>query len=113
MKADLDRAGWYVRNSNNQLHPVGEKEANKFGLYDMHGNVWEWVEDDWHDNYKGAPDDGSPWIDKKRGDNRVIRGGFWGNGSRNCRSAIRYFVQPDDRYYGRGFRLARSVTLSP
>ena len=50
---------------------MGEKEPNAFGLHDMHGNVWEWVEDDWHDSYEGAPDDGTPWIDKPRGSTRV------------------------------------------
>jgi formylglycine-generating enzyme required for sulfatase activity len=86
---DLDRAGWYDENSGDKLHPVGEKEPNSFGLYDMHGNVWEWVEDDWHKNYKGAPNDGRAWIDEPRGARRVIRGGGWGNVARLCRSAIR------------------------
>ena len=59
---DLAAVGWYCGNSEDRLHPVGEKEPNAFGLYDMHGNVWEWVEDDWHGNYKKAPTDGSASI---------------------------------------------------
>lgn len=62
----MDRAGWYEKNSKYQLYPVGEKEPNSFGLHDMHGNVLEWVEDDWHEDYKGAPEDGHAWIDKPR-----------------------------------------------
>ena len=108
---DLDRAGWYAKNSGNQLHPVGEKEPNGFGLYDMHGNVWEWVEDDWHDNYGGAPDDGSAWIDEPRGVDRVVRGGSWLDVAQDCRSAFRNNDSPDGRGYDVGFRLARSVTL--
>ena len=72
---DLDRAGWYDANSGEELRPVGKKEPNTYGLYDMHGNVYEWVEDDLHDNYDGAPNDGRAWIDKPRGTNRVARGG--------------------------------------
>ena len=109
----MDRAGWYEKNSDEQTHPVGEKEPNGFGLYDMHGNVWEWVEDDWHNNYDGAPDDGSAWIDEPRGVDRVVRGGGWGNLARRCRSASRYGDRPDFRFGGLGFRLARSVTLDP
>ncbi len=65
-ESDLSRAGWYHENSDGKLHPVGEKVPNAFGLYDMHGNVWEWVADDGHDNYKTAPNDGRAWIDDPR-----------------------------------------------
>jgi formylglycine-generating enzyme required for sulfatase activity len=80
---DLDRAGWYLKNSGAQLPPVGEKEPNAFGLYDMHGNVWEWIEDVWHDSYKGAPNDGSPWVDNPRSSIRVLRGGSWNSIARD------------------------------
>jgi len=106
---DLDRTGWYRRNSKFRLHPVGEKEVNKFGLYDMHGNVWEWVEDDFHDSYIDAPDDGSAWINQIRGDYRVFRGGCWSNEPRICRSAYRSFFPPHSRFNFLGFRLAKSV----
>ncbi|MDL1958219.1 MAG: SUMF1/EgtB/PvdO family nonheme iron enzyme [Deltaproteobacteria bacterium] len=108
---DLDRAGWYNKNSGNQLHPVGEKEPNSFGLYDMHGNVWEWVEDDWHDNYNGGPNDGRAWSDSPRGSHRVIRGGSWGFDAPYCRSAIRYGRPPSLRFNDLGFRLSRPVSL--
>ncbi|MFN9617164.1 MAG: formylglycine-generating enzyme family protein, partial [Dolichospermum sp.] len=70
--------------------------ANNFGLYDMHGNVWEWCLDDWHDNYKGAPTDGSPWFnsDDKLSDKSkpaVMRGGSWFNYPQLCRSASRNY----------------------
>ena len=111
---DLDRAGWYSNNSQGQTHPVGEKEPNDFGLFDMHGNVWEWVEDDWHGNYKEeAPNDGCSWIGKKRGSFRVIRGGCWGGDARYCRSAFRSYGSPAYRDGILGFRLSRSVTLVP
>ncbi|MGD9325028.1 MAG: SUMF1/EgtB/PvdO family nonheme iron enzyme, partial [Desulfobacterales bacterium] len=80
---DLDRAGWYVENSGYKLHPVGEKEPNEFGLYDMHGNIWEWVEDDWHGSYNSAPEDGGAWIDEPRGADRVVRGGSWDGGAQD------------------------------
>jgi formylglycine-generating enzyme required for sulfatase activity len=102
---DLERAGWYRANSDDTLHPVGEKEPNSFGLYDMHGNVWEWIEDDWHKNYKGAPGDGSAWVDEPRGSYRVIRGGSWDLPAGDCRSAARYGGGPGDRHYFLGFRL--------
>ncbi len=110
---DLDRAGWYRENSGGELHPVGDKEPNAYGLYDMHGNVYEWVEDDWHDNYKGAPDNGRAWVDDPRGANRVMRGGSWGFVAHRCRSAYRHYLRPDDRDDYVGFRLSRSVTLGP
>ena len=71
-------------------HAVGQKLPNAWGLYDMSGNVWEWCEDNWHDNYIGAPKDGSAWL-KNGNDNRSpLRGGSWGSLPRNCRSAIRF-----------------------
>ncbi|WP_419548118.1 SUMF1/EgtB/PvdO family nonheme iron enzyme [Microcystis sp.] len=72
-----------------QTTPVGQFPPNAFGLYDMHGNVWEWCADTWHDNYDGAPTDGSVWI-KNGNDNRSpLRGGFWYNDPDYCRSACR------------------------
>jgi formylglycine-generating enzyme required for sulfatase activity len=104
-KEDLDRVGWYYDNSGKKLHPVGEKEPNAFGLYDMHGNVLEWVEDDYHDTYKDGPDDGRAWIDDPRGSARVVRGGCWHSPAWYCRSAYRLGVGPDARVRFLGFRL--------
>jgi formylglycine-generating enzyme required for sulfatase activity len=110
---DLDRAGWYFGNADGELHPVGEKEPNGFGLYDMHGNVWEWMEDDWHVSYKGAPVDGSAWRDDPRGSIRVIRGGSWFFDAAGCRSASRDYNPPGNRSFVLGFRLSRSVAPGP
>ena len=85
-------------------------KPNAFGLHDMHGNVWEWVEDCWHDNYQGAPVNGSAWTTGDCG-RRVLRGGSWGNLPGDLRSAYRNRYSPDIRYNVIGFRLAR--TLNP
>ena len=85
---------------------VGSFEiANAFGLYDMHGNVWEWCLDHWHDSYEGAPIDGSAWLSDNEGARCVVRGGSWNNYPENCRSAFRYDDAPESRYYGSGFRV--------
>jgi formylglycine-generating enzyme required for sulfatase activity len=89
--------------------PVGKKVANAFGLHDMHGNVYEWVEDFWHDSYKGAPTDGSAWT-KDGSDRHVVRGGSWGNTPRVLRAAYRTSDDPDIRDNDRGFRLARTLS---
>ena len=87
--------------------PVGYFEvANEFGLCDMHGNVWEWCEDHYHDSYKGAPEDGTVWIDEKpKEELRILRGGSWIVDPWYCRSARRYFGDPSNRGYGLGFRV--------
>ncbi|MEB3310593.1 MAG: formylglycine-generating enzyme family protein [Snowella sp.] len=71
---------------------VGLFPPNAYGLYDMHGNVWEWCEDEWHDNYDEAPSDGSAWVDNHSdSDGRIIRGGSWHSHPIYCRSANRYY----------------------
>ena len=108
-EADLSRAGWYEKNSERSPQAVGGKEPNAFGLYDMHGNVWEWVEDDWHENYKDGPDTEKPVIKNPRSVIRVLRGGCWFNSAADCRSAIRYWFEPSIRFDIFGFRLSRSL----
>jgi formylglycine-generating enzyme required for sulfatase activity len=110
-ESKLGEYAWYGDNSEIKTHPVGQKKPNAWGLYDMHGNIWEWVEDDYHENYEGAPTDGRAWIDEPRGAYRVIRGGSWSSGARSCRAANRYGYRPGMRRNNLGFRLARSVAL--
>jgi formylglycine-generating enzyme required for sulfatase activity len=100
---------WFDVNSSNQTHVVGEKISNAFGLYDMHGNVWEWVQDTWHDNYQGAPVDGTAWINGGDQSRRVRRGGAWSIGSASLRSANRFHGVVDNRGGSTGLRIARSL----
>lgn len=102
---NLEEVGWYSKNSNGETHRVAEMESNELGLYDMSGNVWEWCQDKWHDNYEGAPIDGTAW-EIGGSSSRVVRGGRWSDGAQACRSAYRGGYSPDGRdYSGIGFRL--------
>ena len=105
---ELGRYAWFNANSGNSTLPVGEKLPNAFGLYDMHGNVWEWTEDCWNDNYNGAPSDGSAWTSGNCG-LRVLRGGSWYSFPQFTRSAFRGRVDVSYRNFNLGFRLARML----
>ena len=84
---------------------VGSFPPNSFGLYDMHGNLWEWCQDHWHKNYKRAPNNGSPWLSDKENASRVLRGGSWQNDPWFCRSASRSRDKPEDKISDVGFRV--------
>ncbi len=95
---------------------VGIFPPNDFGLHDMHGNVWEWCEDDWHDSYRGAPEDGRAWLEENATDTyKLVRGGSWGNNPVFCRSAFRGNNSRDLRNYNIGCRVCCEPprTLSP
>jgi formylglycine-generating enzyme required for sulfatase activity len=97
---------------NRQTAPVGSFAANRFGLYDMHGNVWQWTEDCYHKDYEGAPQDGSAWIEGADCSGRVGRGGSWLNVPRNLRSASRYWSTTDARFKLLfGFRVGRTLFI--
>lgn len=104
---DIGSVAWYTDNSGNIPHPSSQKTPNAWGLHDMSGNIWEWVEDNWHDNYNGAPADGSAWLGGSN--RRVLRSGSWYLSPPYVRAAFRSSIEPSSREYGLGFRLARSL----
>ncbi len=103
----LDQVGWHEGNSGSETRDAGLLLPNALGLYDMSGNVWEWCADDWHDNYKGAPADGSAWVDSpERGSFRVLRGGSWDLYDFLCSVSYRINGTPDYRDGDIGLRVA-------
>jgi formylglycine-generating enzyme required for sulfatase activity len=88
-----------------QTTEVGRFPANAFGLYDMHGNVWEWCADHWHENYDGAPTDGSVWLNENENNSPLLRGGSWYHLPERCRSAYRFTPVPVDHDDPYGFRV--------
>nr|VFK54317.1 MAG: Formylglycine-generating enzyme, required for sulfatase activity, contains SUMF1/FGE domain [Candidatus Kentron sp. TUN] len=108
-KAALDPIAWYDANSNGRTHPVARKEPNPWGFFDMLGNVWEWTQDHWYVDYRGAPADGTAWegLDSEAGADRVYRGGSWGSDASVVRAAVRNRNRPDIPGISLGFRCAR------
>jgi formylglycine-generating enzyme required for sulfatase activity len=101
---------WFNKNSEFKTQSVAKKKPNAFGLYDMRGNVWQWVGDPYHDSYNGAPSDGSVWGQGADASRRVVRGGSWNNDPQRLRSASRNGVTTDNRDGNIGFRIARTLT---
>jgi formylglycine-generating enzyme required for sulfatase activity len=110
-ESELGVYAWYAGTAGDKTHAVAEKQPNPWGLHDMHGNVWEWGEDCWHNNYEGAPTDGSAWLEGYGGrcGRRVLRGGSWSEEPESLRSAIRHRFYAVNRSNFIGFRLAQDL----
>jgi formylglycine-generating enzyme required for sulfatase activity len=103
---DLEAMAWYDKNSGGTTHPVAKKQANAWGLYDMHGNAFEWTADFYGDYSSGAVTD--PTTGPSKGSSRVYRGGCANCSARYCRSAYRYSPPEESFNGGIGFRLVRT-----
>lgn len=108
--AALGEYAWFDNNSGREPHPVGERKPDAWQLYDIPGNVFEWCEDDYHDNYAGAPADGRAWVDNPRKTDRVARGGYYEFTLWCCRLAFRFQAPPD--FGGSGLRVVISEASS-
>src|SRR5262249_9737787 len=106
--AELRQYAWYADDPDRQTHEVGQKKPNAFGIYDIYGNVSEWVEDCYHDNYRDAGSDGKAWTGGNC-NRRVIRGGSWQQFARMLRSAARDWSNFDKGSDSIGFRVAREL----
>lgn len=111
-EVDLARVGWYSGNSEGRLHAVAEKEANPWGLHDMHGNVWEWCADHYSSDYS-APARVQPLaFDEKGAQRRVSRGGSWWYSAEFARSAFRFYWHQANSFDDLGFRPAKGIATS-
>jgi formylglycine-generating enzyme required for sulfatase activity len=111
-ESKLTEYAWFLENSGLETHPVGLKKPNPWGLYDIYGNAGEWVQDEYHISYKGAPTDGRAWENSFPSVStpvRIRRGGGWNGNAGCCRSAERLFAAQDKRLNSLGFRAVREV----
>ena len=108
-EAKLVDHAWFSANSEGRIQAVGGKKPNAWGLHDVHGNVWEWVQDCWHGSYQGAPETEVAWEAGCANTYRGVRGGAWFLGPRILRSADRVWLTYGDRFNYLGFRLARAL----
>src|SRR5262245_54845988 len=104
---DLKEYAWFKGNSKGEDPPVGARKPNAWGLYDLHGYVWEWCQDSWHATYEGDPADGSAW-EAKDATERMLRGGSWADDAGRCRSSFRLHKPADHRSDTVGFRGVRA-----
>ena len=104
--------GWFGDNSDGKTHPVGQKKPNAWGLHDLHGNVWEWCADIWHEDYLGAPKDGSAWMTGDDRSDHILRGGSWQNDDYFSRSANRLERPAGLEDYTVGFRVVLAASDS-
>ncbi len=111
-ESKLTEYAWFLGNSGLETHPVGLKRSNPWELYDIYGNVGEWVQDEYHISYKGAPTDGRAWENTFLSVSvpvRIRRGGGWNGNAGCCRSAERLFAVQDRRLNSLGFRVVREM----
>ncbi|KXS42927.1 MAG: hypothetical protein AWU59_1395 [Methanolobus sp. T82-4] len=106
-ESQLSKYAWYYENAGHKTHAVGLKEPNAWGLYDMHGNVWEWCRDRYHRRYKASQ--AAISLGTGFGSGLVLHGGSWVNYPGKCKSSYRSSFHPNYGYYSLGFRLFRSV----
>ena len=108
---DYDKVGWFATNSGKTTHKVGQKAPNAWGVYDMSGNVWEWVQDNWHDHYHGAPNKGNiAWESNDENRNvRVLRGGAWDIDPNIAHATNRLGMDASMKLNYFGFRIARTL----
>ena len=102
---NLKKMGWYDENSRGMTHPVAKKRPNAWGMYDMHGNVWEWCADMWHHDYEGAPGDGTVWLNGDDENCSPMRGGSWIVSDKQCFSTSRARVGGSKKDNYQGFRV--------
>lgn len=100
---DVDTVAWHKGNSERKSHPIGQKQANSYGLYDMSGNVWEWTCSPWDETYQGKETQCAP----EKSDHHALRGGSWGNSAKLQRAALRDYDAPNHYHPIYGFRLAQ------
>ncbi len=111
-ESKLKEYAWFLGNSGLETHPVGLKKPSTWGLYDIYGNVGEWVQDEYHISYKGAPTDGRAWENPFPNVSvpvRIRKGGGWNGNAGSCRSAERLFAAQDKRLNSLGFRVVRET----
>jgi len=104
----LGNYAWFINNSDSKSHVIGSKKPNSWELYDIHGNVYEWVNDNWYENYDDAPIDGSSWISNNV-PNKVVRGGSWNSYPFQCRLAFRYYAEKTQKENDLGFRVVKDL----